>query len=256
MRPFPSAIVCARALAGAAALTAPLALGGLASRAEAQASVAGFPTSHLDVSTGWSGWYPFDFPYGAGNPSAGSSGIVNYTYSGPSVASVTVNINELRNSPSPSFPNNVIHSGEIIFTPTDPAVQYTLGGSVGLVMSGSVGSSLATGSLALFEVGGPLLASYTGALARIGASEVGGLIFDAATPILGSQVGVLSGASTYRLIWQFDASTVLAGDTTATVNVDPSFQSNFSIAFAVVPAPGAAALLGVAGLVAARRRRS
>lgn len=236
---------------------------GSAVAARAQVTESGFPTSSLTVAPAhvggsvWQGWSLVNQSYGIGTNLNGGSGNWTHTYSGGSLTNITVNINELRNEYS-QFHNfndpSVRIYGSVRFTPA-ANTPYLIGGSVDMVLSGSAASSSsAVGSLWLEQVSGPTVASFGSSFSRAGNVSIVGNIYDSAAPISGSNAGMLSGGVAYQLNWDFSVSSLINGDTGLYSNVfSLSGPQNFSISF--LPAPGAAALLGMGGLAAARRRR-
>lgn len=238
-----------------------LALAGAAGSALGQVNEAPFPTSSLTTlnpSTMWQGWGMGGFGYGGGSNLNGSSGQVGHisNFLGQTEL-LYIGIAELRNSYSPfhSTDPHQRHYGQVEFT-APSVVPYTISGSVTLVMTGSnASSSSAVGQAMLEVVGGPTLATYGGSMNRSSSVSVINSVFDASAPLSGSSSGLLWPGFTYRFRWDYLVTSQVNGDTTLNTDIygllGPSYMQ---ISF--VPAPGAAALLGLGGLLATRRRRA
>lgn len=233
--------------------------------AHAQINEAPFPTSILNSQHGTSGNFVQQtwntgplFNFGMGSNANGVSGRVTHTYQSGLLTNITLFLNELRNSNDQfvTINNPWARSwGVIQFTPA-VNTPYQLGGVVDMVMTGNASSvSTAVGSLSLAQVGGPTLASYGASAIRNTNSSQIDAIYDSATPLSGSSTGLLLAGMTYRLNWDFRVDSTINGDPSLSANVT-SFRepANFSITF--LPTPGAAALLGLGGVIATRRRRS
>lgn len=248
----------ASALAAAAWLIA-------ASHTHAQISEAGFPTSILNAQHGTSGgsvqqvWGAIPtFNYGFGSDANGVSGRVTHTYQAGLLTNITVFVSELRNSNNQFVVINdpwARNWGVVQFTPAINT-PYQLGGVIDLAMTGNASSMTSgQGSLSLAQVGGPTLASYGASVVRNTNSSLIGSIYDSATPLFGSSNGILLAGLTYRLSWDFRVDSTINGDPSLSANVTSLREPpSFSIAF--LPSPGSAAILGVGGLMASRRRRS
>lgn len=248
--PFVSS--CTRAMCVGAAIS-------LGAAAQAQVNESAFPASILTTSnpsTLWQGWGMGGFAYGGGSNLNGSSGYVSHVSNFLGQTEVLhIGIAELRNSFSPfhSTDPDQRHYGQVEFT-APAVVPYTISGQVAMQMIGSGASySSAVGQATLEVVGGPTLAIYGGSMLRLGAGVVNGNLFDANAPLLGSSTGLLVPGFTYRFSWDYTVTSQVNGDTTLNSDVSPQFSSYMQISF--VPAPGAACVLGVGGLLAARRRR-
>lgn len=239
----------------------------LAPHASAQIVESNYPTSILNVDNGgpgntfWSGWSLFGSGYGSGFANQGASGYISHGYDFASnLTAIHVDINELRNTGGPFIATNSPYagvSGQVVFTPM-VSMAYTISGSVLMNLAGaSTSNSTSTGSVIFEQVGGPTLASYSGGVYRSGMGGFGasGTIFDASTPMTGSSTGFLAAGTSYRMLWDLRTFSSMNNDATLSADVaTPPGGSFFEISFAV-PAPGTAALLGLGGLFASRRRR-
>ncbi|MBL8990535.1 MAG: hypothetical protein JNJ48_03035 [Phycisphaerae bacterium] len=252
----------ARTLVGAAALAV-----SITTVARAQVAEQNWPASYLNVDLGgpggttWAGWTLFGMGYGAGSNNQGASGYIAHNYDFASnLASITVTIDELRNTGGPFIATNSPYArttGQVLFTPL-VGMAYTLSGSVWMQLDGaSTSNTLATGAVSLEVLSGPSLATYSGGVFRSGAGGFGaaGSIFNSATPNSGASTGFLNAGTTYRLSWDFIISSNMNNDASLSGNVStPQYGSFVQISF-VVPAPGAGALAALAGLAACRRQR-
>lgn len=235
-----------------------------AGECRAQITEFGFTTSSMNVAPAymnnsvWQSWSLGNQNYGMGTNLNGGSGNWTHTYSGGLLTNITVNILEMRNEFSQFHPFNdpSVHIyGGVQFTPA-VNTPYLIGGSIDMVLSGSAASSSSTSGLVYLEqLSGPTLVSFGSSFARINANvSTVGNIYDSAAPNFGSNTGMLSAGVTYRLNWDFWVSSLINLDTGLYSNVFAlSGPQNFSISF--LPTPGATTLLGLGGLVAARRRR-
>lgn len=235
--------------------------------ATAQVVESNFPSSYLNVDNGapgntfWSGWTLGGTGYGSGFNNQGASGTIAHGYDFASnLTAIRVNVNELRNTGGPFIATNSPYAGitgQVIFTP-QVSLAYTISGSVFMNLAGaSTSNSFTSGAVTLEVVSGPTLATYTGSVFRSGIGGFGasGTIFDASSPATGSSTGFLASGTTYRLSWDLHVSSAMNNDATLSADVaTPPGGSFFEIGFAV-PTPGAAALIGMSGLLAARRRR-
>jgi hypothetical protein len=243
--------------------------GGLGARtALAQVVDQNYPSSYLQCDLGapnnpvWVGWGLGGFGYGGGNNNQGVSGNSGHQYDGlGNLTAVVVNLAELRNTGGPFIGTNspyARNTGRMDFTP-GVNLNYALSGVVHMTLAGaSTSNTTAAGSLVLEQIGGPTLATYSGGVFRSGAGGFGaqGFIFDAAAPATGSQTGGLTAGLNYRLSWDFHVSSNMNADQSLSADVTgAAIPSFFQITFSQVPAPGAAGVLGVAGLLATRRRR-
>lgn len=247
-----------------APLAGAVALGLLAAAAQAQITEQGPYTSLLTTQTGnggpsWQSWMLLSQNYGGGNNPNGVSGRIIHTYTGGNLEEIRVNINELRNSGAPFVTQPTAFArvyGQVVFTPL-VNMPYEILGSVTMYLQGTSASNASASGLVTFEVvSGPVLATFGSSLFRSGNGgfPAYGDTYNAGAPLSGSATGLLTAGTTYRLSWDFSVSSNINGDTTLDSNVATGpGGSYFAINFA--PAPGAAALLGLGGLMAARRRR-
>lgn len=227
-----------------------------------------WPASSVNVDLGaagntlWSGWSLGGMAYGTGNNNQGGSGYVAHGYDFASnLVSITVRLDELRNTGGPFIATNTpfarVH-GEVLFTPL-VGMSYTLSGQVFMQLDGaSTSNTTASGGVTLEVLSGPSLATYTGGVFRSGAGGFGaaGQIFNSSAPNSGSALGFLSAGTTYRLAWDFWISSNMNNDGTLAGDVGGPLHSNYLGIMFVVPGPGAgAALLGGAVIAARRRRR-
>jgi hypothetical protein len=230
----------------------------------AQVTEQGPFTSLLTTVTGnngptWQSWTLLSQNYGGGNNPNGVSGRIIHTYSGANLAEIRVNINELRNSGAPFVTQPTAFGrvyGQVIFTPL-VNMPYTILGSVSMSLQGaSTSSSSASGLVSLDVQSGPNIASFGSSLFRSGHGGFGafGDIYNASTPLTGSAAGNLLAGTTYVLSWDFSVSSTINGDTTLDSNVSTLAGGSF-FAINFTPSPGAAGLVGMAAVAAARRRR-
>ncbi|MDP1663307.1 MAG: hypothetical protein Q8L55_15450 [Phycisphaerales bacterium] len=253
--PFFRSLLCA----GVAAV-------GFAPALQAQIAEAGFPTSiltahllHFGPSLNqyqqtW-GVMP-QFNFGMGDAGNGVAGNVLHGYTGGLLTNITINVNELRNTPPAHNYNDPFGRiyGHVLLTPV-VNTAYTIGGSVDMVLSGFATSSSSTsGSVWLEQVSGPVLATFGGSLSRNTTISTVGSIYDSAAPLSGSATGTLLAGVTYRFGWDVSVGSLYNGDSSLYANVyTVSGQQSISISFA--PTPGAGAVLALGGLAAGRRRR-
>lgn len=237
-------------------------LANVAGMAHAQVVEQGPYTSLLTTTTGnngptWQSWTLGSQNYGGGSNPNGASGRIIHTYAAGNLQEIRVNVNELRNSGAPfvnqptAFARNY---GQVIFTP-QVNMPYEILGSVTMLLQGSSSSASSASGLVSLEVqNGPVVASFGSSIFRGGQFPVYAPIYDSASPIFGSATGQLNAGTTYRFSWDLNVSSDIFGDTSLSANVATApGESFFAISF--VPAPGATALLAIAGLVGARRRR-
>ncbi len=238
-----------------------------APHASAQVAESNYPTSVLNVDNGglgntfWSGWSLFGSGYGSGFTNQGASGYISHAYDFASnLTAIHVDVNELRNTGGPFIATNSPYAGitgQVVFTPL-VSMAYTVSGSISMNLAGaSTSGTYTSGSVVLEQISGPTLATYNASVYRSGIGGVGasGTIFDASTPATGSSTGFLAAGTSYRMLWDLRVFSNMNNDATLSADVaTPPGGSFFEIGFAV-PTPGAAALLGVGGLLASRRRR-
>jgi hypothetical protein len=235
------------------------ALGAAGSVSAQVTPVVGYPNNFLSVTTGWSGELLMNQAYGAWFPNAGSAGTTSIAYDttpGPlfgTLQGVEVTVDTLWASADPTGPGAVTNSGLLQFTPVVNC-QYIIDGLLRFEFNGSFVAAGASGTMTLEEIGGPVIASYSTTL--VGAPSTSGVLFDAALPSVGSPSGVLSAGVAYRWTWSMDTFLDAGADPLAIATVTPvgGDAPGFGLTF-VVPSPSAAAVLGLGGLVAARRRR-
>lgn len=233
----------------------------------AQITEAPFPTSiltahllHMGPSLNqyqqtW-GVFP-QFNFGMGDAGNGVAGNVLHAYSGGLLTNITINVNELRNTPSAPYNYNDPFAriyGQVLLTPV-VNTAYTVGGSIDMVLSGSAASSSSTsGSVWLEQVGGPVLASFGNSMFRNTNVSTVGSIYDSAAPLSGSGTGTLLAGVTYRFGWDVSLGSLYNGDSSLYANIFAlNGQQSISISFA--PTPGSGAALALGGLAVARRRR-
>lgn len=219
----------------------------------------GYPNNYLSVSVGWANDLLLNQAYGAGWPNAQSFGTTSVTYDstpGPTfgtLQSSSVAMSTFMASANPSGPGSVTTAGLMEFTPAVNC-QYTISGYIPFAFVRSFTAAGATATMTLEQIGGPIVASYGTSLVGIPNSiGNGGVLFDASAPGLGTQTGMLTSGVAYRWSWSFSTYLTPGADGLARATVANS-SSGFALTFAV-PAPSAAALLGIGGLIAVRRRR-
>lgn len=233
---------------------------------QAQITEAGFPTSiltahllHFGPSLNqyqqtW-GVMP-QFNFGMGDAGNGVAGNVLHGYTGGLLTNITINVNELRNTPPAHNYNDPFARiyGQVLLTPV-VNTAYVIGGSVDVVLSGfATSSSSASGSVWLEQVSGPVLATFGGSQFRNTTVSSVGSIYDSAAPLSGSATGTLLAGVQYRFGWDVSMGSLYNGDSSLYANVFTlSGLQTISISFA--PTPGAGALLALGGLAAGSRRR-
>jgi hypothetical protein len=235
---------------------------GLAGSALAQVNpVVGYPNNYLSVSVGWANELLLNQSYGAGWPNASSFGTTSVTYDtapGPTfgtLQSSNITMSQFAASADPSGPANVTNAGLLQFTPVVNC-QYVFSGVINYAFVRSFAAAGASCTMTLEEIGGPVLTNYSTTLVGIPNSiGNGGVLFDAAAPALGPQTGMLAAGTAYRWTWSINTFLTAGSDPGARTSLNGS-NNGFGLSFSV-PAPSAAALLGVGGLMAmgGRRRR-
>ncbi len=241
-----------------------LALSLCAGAAQAQISEQGPFNSFLTTAAGngaasWNSWSFGTQFYGAGNNPNGVSGRIIHTYTGGNLAEIRVDVNELRNSGAPFVTQPTAFGrlfGQVRFTPL-VNMPYEILGSVTMFLQGTSASNASASGLVSFGVvSGPTLATFGSSIFRSGNGgfPAFGDIYNANAPLSGSATGMLTAGTLYQLSWDFNVSSNINGDTTLSSNVATGIGGSF-FAINFIPSPGAAALLGLGGLVAARRRR-
>ena len=238
-----------------------IAVAGIASSAVAQVNpVVGYPNNNLTVSVGWANALLLNQAYGAGWPNASSFGTTSVTYDttpGPTFGTLqnsSVTMSTFAASADPNGPANVTNSGLLQFTPAVNC-QYTFNGLINYAFIRSFAAAGASCTMTLEEIGGPVLTSYNTTLVGIPNSiGNGGTLFNSAVPNVGAQTGSLAAGTAYRWTWSINTFLTAGSDPLARTSLSGP-NNGFGLSFSVVPAPSAAALLGLGGLVAARRRR-
>ncbi len=243
-------------------LAALAALSVSADYAAAQVNALPYPSHNLNVSAGWSGALVANSGFGAGFPNAGAFGqttISSDPTPGPtlnSLQSSNVYFAGLYANGGASGPGSITVSGQMDFIPIVNC-QYFINGNIPLLFNGALAAGTATGQVSLAQLTGvspPTLATYSTNLPY--APNSAATLFDATTPTAGAAAGLLTAGETYRWSFSFTLTRTVGNDPLAEI-VATNYQggpASISLSFAI-PAPGTAVVLGLAGVVVARRRR-
>ncbi|HYE61971.1 MAG TPA: hypothetical protein VD997_08230 [Phycisphaerales bacterium] len=234
-----------------------------AGHARAQVNALPYPNHNLNVSAGWSGGLVGNSAFGAGFNNAGAFGQTTISFDptpGPtwnSLQSSNVYFAGFYANGNPSGPGTITVSGQMDFVPI-VTCQYTIGGNIPLAFNGALAAASISGQMSLAQLSGvmpPTLATYSTSPAY--APNSSATLFDAASPAFGAASGLLTGGETYRWSFSFTLTRTAGNDPLAEI-VATQYQGappSLSLSFAVIPAPGAPALLGLAALLVTRRRR-
>lgn len=244
-------------------LAALAALSVSADHAAAQVNALPYPSHNLNVSAGWSGALVANSGFGAGFPNAGAFGQTTISFDptpGPtlnSLQSSNVYFAGLYANGGASGPGSITVSGQMDFIPIVNC-QYFITGNIPLLFNGALAAATATGQASLAQLTGfapPTLATYSTNLPY--APNSAATLFDATAPTAGAAAGLLTAGETYRWSFSFTLTRTAGADPLAEV-VSTDYQGappSISLSFAVVPAPGTAAVLGLAAMLASRRRK-
>jgi hypothetical protein len=238
-------------------------LAGASNHAAAQVNALPYPNHNLNVSAGWSGGLVGNSGFGAGFPNSGAFGQTTISFDptpGPtwnSLQSSNVYFAGLYANGGPSGPGSITVNGQMDFVPIVNC-QYFINGNIPLLFNGALAAATATGQMSLAQLTGfapPTLATYSTNLPY--APNSAATLFDATTPTAGAAAGLLTAGETYRWSFSFTLTRTVGNDPLAEI-ISTNYQGgppSISLSFAVIPAPGTAAVLGLGGVVVARRRR-
>jgi hypothetical protein len=247
------------------ALLIPCLLAALAAadHAVAQVNALPYPNHNLNVSAGWGGGLVGNSGFGAGFNNAGAFGQTTISFDptpGPtwnSLQSSNVYFASLYVNGGPFGPGAITVSGQMDFVPIVNC-QYFINGNIPLLFNGALAAGTATGQMSLAQLTGfapPTLATYSTNLAY--APNSAATLFDATAPTAGAAAGLLTAGETYRWSFSFTLTRTAGNDPLAGI-ISTNYQGgppSLSLSFAIIPAPGTAAVLGLAGVLVARRRR-
>jgi len=202
----------------------------------------------------YNGLILFGLPLGGGGfQGASTAQMVRSPAAGPQFDTFRVN-STLWGGSDPTGVMTSTQYGNFRFTANNSFTTYSITGTTGFQIAGNTFSGVSINVSLVEVVSGNVLAGWSSGGAGFNFS---GTLFDTVNPAqIGSWNGLLAAGVQYDFIWSYQINVGADAVNASTVSLTPSpgyTTTWLQIQFA--PAPGAAAVLGLGGLLAARRRR-